>query len=70
LPQSNIIVAQTLVAKQFARSDFSGLRRKIIPGCDLELIEFKQDNARIELHTDKKDTRIVFLDNTGKEKNI
>jgi len=35
---------------------------------DLELIEFKQDNARIELHTDKKDTRIVFLDNTGPRK--
>lgn len=37
---------------------------------DLELIEFKQDNARIELHTDKKDTRIVFLDNTGPKKKI
>ncbi|HEY5268575.1 MAG TPA: DNA replication and repair protein RecF [Candidatus Saccharimonadales bacterium] len=35
---------------------------------DLELIEFKQDNAHIELHTDKNDTRIVFLDNNGLKK--
>ena len=35
---------------------------------DRELIEFKQDNARIELHTTKKDIRIVFLDNTLSKK--
>jgi len=37
---------------------------------DLELIEFNQDSARIELHTAKKDTRIVFLDNVGIKKKI
>jgi DNA replication and repair protein RecF len=35
---------------------------------DNGLIEFKQDNARIELHTDKNDTRIVFLDSTANKK--
>jgi DNA replication and repair protein RecF len=32
---------------------------------DNGLIEFKQSSARIELHTDKNDTRIVFLDSTA-----
>jgi len=35
---------------------------------DNGLIEFKHDNARIELHTDKNDTRIVFLDNSTNKK--
>jgi DNA replication and repair protein RecF len=37
---------------------------------DLDLIEFKQDSARIELHTDKNDIRIVFLDNSALKKKI
>ena len=37
---------------------------------DVELIEFKQDNARIELHTDTNETRIVFLDSNALKKKI
>jgi len=68
-PEVNIIIGPNASGK-------TNLLEAILVACegksyrvgDRELIEFKQDGARIEMHTDKNDTRVVFLDSLTNKK--